>query len=346
MSKKKKILISVSVVLTILAIFVVCVVVSGQYFPKDTDIKDYKNTSWLGYIKDDALVSNIALPGSHDAGSYNMSYLGRTQGYSIQTQLDMGTRYFDLRVNKTDKGYFMFHGPFNGENFVDVLSALTNFITANRSETLILDFQHFNGDSEQDVLNMVKEALVVTNLVVRNTSDKSDLEFISTLTLGEARGKCVILFGGNEDIVDEYDYIFGRNNDECTKTGKALNSCYISEYNKMNSKKYITTALPFYYQNIKDKIENEGHKGLFILQGQLTDGALIFGPYSKERSHDDNMTAYINAIANDAEKLALTNIIMRDFLTSDKCEDIIALNLHKGIVKDTLTDEFNSIFNV
>ncbi len=345
MTKKKKIVISLSVVLVVLVAFVLGVVLNGIYFPKDGEVKEYSNASWMDYIVDDALVSDVVMPGSHDAGSYNMSYLGRTQGYPIETQLDMGVRYFDLRVNKTDKGYFLFHGPFDGENFVTVLEEITAFITTYTTETLILDFQHFNGDSEEDVVAMVNQSLASKNLVVRNNSEKSDLEFVSTLTLGEARGKCIVLFGGNDAIVESYDFIFGRNNDECTKTGKTLNSCYIGEYNKMSSKKYVEIALPFYYQNIKDKISTEGFKGLFVLQGQLTDGALIFGPYSREKSHDDNMTAYINAIANDAEKLALTNIIMRDFLTYDKCEDIIALNASKNIIKGHLDSEFASKFN-
>ncbi len=318
------------------------ILIDGHYFVKSGDVQK-SNTDWMSLIKDETLLTDIVMPGSHDAGTFNMSYLGRTQGYSVASQLDMGARYFDLRVNKTEDGLYMYHSILNGETFDDVLSAIVSFIEENKSEVLILDFQHFKGGSEGDVLSIVTSALVDKGLAVKNQSGKSDLEFISELTLGGVRGKCVILFGGNEELVSQHDFLFGRNNDECTKGNKVLNSCYISEYNKMNSEAFIDTALPYYYENIKDKIDAEGYKGLFVLQGQLTDGYLIFGPYSKEKRHDENMTDYIKGIKEDAERLALTNIIMRDFLTSEKCNDIIALNYFKGNVKEEHTGDFESL---
>ncbi len=233
---------------------------------------------------------------------------------------------------------------FNGERFEDVLTAITDFMRDNPTEALILDFQHFSGGSEPDVLSMLKAEIVEPGLAVHNDTDKSDLAFISELTLGDIRGSCVILFGGNQDIVSSHDFIFARNNDECTRSEQCLNSCYIGEYNKMNSSDFINIALPYYYENIREKIETEGHKGLFVLQGQLTDGLLIFGPYAREKTHNDNMNNYISAIRDDSDRLSLSNIIMRDFLTADKCELIISLNLDKGLVKAEHAAEFATLF--
>ncbi len=327
---KRKIIVSLIIVFALIICFVGGVMLNGHYFKSSDDIRDYDNNGWMSCIKDDTLITDIVMPGSHDAGSCSINWLGRTQGYSIAEQLSMGARYFDLRVNKTDDGYYLYHEMFDGEEFTSALSAIRDFIKANTSELLILDFQHFKGGSERDVVRMLEQTLVSDGTAVKSTSDSSELEFISSLTIGEARGKCVILFGGNENIVSNYDYIFGRNNDDCTKSGKALDSCYISEYNKMKSEDFVETALPYYYQRIKEKISDEGYKGLFVLQGQLTDGKLIFGPYSKEKAHDERMNKYIAGIKEDADRLALTNIIMRDFLTTEKCEQIILLNHCKG----------------
>ncbi len=336
---KKKIAVGVGAIILILALGISAILVNGHYFKSKQDVADYENNNWMAYLKDDTLLNNIILPGSHDAGTCNMNYLGRTQGYPVETQLKMGARYFDLRVNKTEDGYYMYHAIFNGEKFEDVLEALSAFLQANPSETLILDFQHFKGECQDDVLGMLEDSLVRRNLAVKNESEQPDLEFVSSLRLEDTRGKCVILFGDRERA-EEHNFLFTRNNDECTKTDCVLNSCYISEYNKMGSEDFIATALPYYYQNIKEKIQNEDHKGLFVLQGQLTDGYLIFGPYSKEKRHGENMSEYIRNIKNDEEHLALTNIIMRDFLTTEKCEEIIALNLYKGTVKEDFQEEF------
>ena len=79
------------------------------------------------------------------------------------------------------------------------------------------------------------------------------------------------------------------------------------------------------YREIKNKIDKTSFKVLFVLQGQLTDTKLIFGPYNKERSHNDNMNEYIN-ILKDSDYFHLINIIMRDFINEDKASDIIKLN--------------------
>ncbi len=343
--KKRKIKTKIILcILLIIGLIIGIITTNGHYFKKKTDLKDYQNSNWMSYIKDDVKLIDIVIPGSHDAGTCSTNYLGRTQGYDIATQLEMGARYFDLRVNKTKDDYYLYHEYFNGENFIDALNHLTTFINTNKEETLILDFQHFKGESEIDVIKMLEENLVNQDLVIKNNTHLNDLEYISNLTIKDTRGKCIILFGHHEELVEEYDFLFSRNNDSCTKQNQVLNSCYISEYNKMNSIAYIEEGLPVYYQNIKDKIYNEGYKGLFVLQGQLTDGKLIFGPYSKEKTHNKNMSKYIEEIKNDEERLALTNIIMRDFLTTSKCENIITLNYYKNNIKEEFKTEFNNIY--
>ncbi len=341
--KKRSITKTIFLVLVItLVTFVSVVLLNGHYFKSSSDLKDYSNSNWMSHLKDEVKLVDIVMPGSHDAGTCSTSYLGRTQGYSIKEQLEMGARYFDLRVNKTEKGYYMYHEMFNGERFLDVITDIRRFIIENSTETLILDFQHFKGDSEEGVLKFVDKYLVLEEHVVVNNTMMSDLEFISNLTLKDVRGKCIILFGHNEEIVSSYNYLFNRNNDDCSKKNQVLNSCYISEYNKMDSKSYIEIGLPYYYDNIKLKIAEEGYKGLFVLQGQLTDGLLIFGPYSREKTYDKNMTEYILGIKDDPERLALTNIIMRDFLTYEKCEDIISLNYYKNNFNKELRDIFGN----
>ncbi len=327
-----------------LAIAAAVILLNGHYFAADGELGDGDGRAWMQYIRDDAQINDIIMPGSHDAGTCNINYLARTQGYTVKAQLDMGARYFDLRVNKTEDGLYIYHAMFNGERFEDVLTAITDFMRDNPTEALILDFQHFSGGSEPDVLSMLKAEIVEPGLAVHNDTGKSDLAFISELTLGDIRGSCVILFGGNQDIVSSHDFIFARNNDECTRSEQCLNSCYIGEYNKMSSSDFINIALPYYYENIREKIETEGHKGLFVLQGQLTDGLLIFGPYAREKTHNDNMNNYISAIRDDSDRLSLSNIIMRDFLTADKCELIISLNLDKGLVKAEHAAEFATLF--
>ena len=311
--------------LTLVIVFCLVVIINGSCMKVyNNHGKDYSN--WMSNIKDDTLVNEIVMPGSHDAGSYKMVWLGETQQFNIDQQLEMGIRYFDLRVNKKGDEYVIFHSIINGVEFLPILESIKNFIIENPTETLLLDFQHFEGGSQNDVYKFLTEYLYDNNLVVINDTNKSDLEFISNLKMKDARGKCIIFWGDRSN--DLSNYIFLRNNDECTNDNMSLNSYYVSDYHYNDIDYLVENGYPVYFDNIKDKINNEG-KGIFVLQAQLTDGNLIFGPYSKEKVNTKRMSEIINSFKED-DKLKYLNVIMRDFLDINKCKEIINLNYYKG----------------
>ncbi len=291
----------------------------------------YTNTNWMNNIKDDSKLSEIVIPGAHDAGTDGMLFLGETQHKDIDNQLQSGVRYFDLRVRKSKKNeYVIYHSVLNGAKFDDVWKSITDFISNNTTETLILDFQHFDNGAEEYICSLLDQN---QSLLIKNDTTDSDLKFVDSLTLGESRGKMLALFGEGKEEVYKRNYIFGRNNDGCSKTGMALDSYYDDDYKK-SSEYLIKNVLPENYNRIEKKIANEGYKGLFVLQGQLTDGKFIFGPYSREKTHDKNMSNYINNIKDDSRRLKLTNIVMRDFLTDEKVSEIVALNTYKNLMKE------------
>lgn len=314
--------------LGVIILFCLIVIANGSC------MKIYKNhgkdySDWMSNVKDETLVNEIIMPGSHDAGSYNMVWLGETQQFNIADQLEMGVRYFDIRVNKIDDKYVIFHSIINGVDFLPILETIKEFIINNPTETLLLDFQHFNGNSQEGVYKYIKQYLYDNNLLVVNDTELSDLEFISNLKMKDARGKCVIFWGDRSNDIS--NFIFLRNNDDCSYMNMSLNSYYVSEYHYKNIDYLVENGYPVYFENIENKITNE-HKGIFILQAQLTDGNLIFGPYSKEKLNDKRISKVINSFKDD-ERIKYLNVIMRDFLDINKCEEIINLNTYKDNFK-------------
>lgn len=306
---------------------------AGSYIASTTCFRKYEQTNhslktWMKNINDETKINEIILPGSHDAGTNGMSWLGATQHLSVEEQLNLGVRYFDLRVNKVNDEYFIFHSIINGNKFDPILDLIVNFIKENQSETLLLDFQHFKNGSDEyvcrEVSNKLKDYLIIKD-------EREELNFVDNLKLKEARGKCIVFFGDDSEYTKE-DHIFSRNNDTCTKTGQALDSCYISSYHSLESSAFINKALDKYVYKIKEKREKEMHKGIFVLQCQLTDSKLVFGPFHRERSHEQNMENYIKNLANLNYFLEI-NVIMRDFLDENKANSIINLNYEKGIMK-------------
>lgn len=326
-------LISVITVIAALGTFTSYVALNGICTEK---YSEGGNSNWMKSIKDNALLTDVVIPGSHDSGTYGMPWVTETQTYSIKEQLNTGVRYFDIRVNKlSEDKYVTFHDISNGVDFEPILKDIKDFLLTNKEETLILDFQHFKNKAEDGVKTLIDQYLVNNNLVIKNETTNPDLKFVSELKVGDARGKCLIFFG--DDINNPANYIFSRNNDTCTNQNTSLNSCYVSSYNKMSSKDYIEKGIPFYFTNIKNKIKNEGSKGIFVLQGQLTDGKLLFGPWSREKEHDKNMTDYITStFINGSEELNLSNVIMRDFINNEKVNQIIKLNLEKHTCSEEL----------
>ena len=308
-------------VLLAVVLFAIFLFLNGTRFHKAYDADPYLS-EWMGDIDDSTLLRKVKIPGSHDAGTSGMLWPFATQNSTITEQLTYGCRYFDIRVNKTDKGYKIYHSFANGADFEPILDSLKAFIVSHPTEVLILDFQHFSGDSRDDVIRMVYDSFNKDGLLVHNTGNVTDAEFISSLTLGEARGKCLVFIGGTTD--DTADWIFLRNNDECTRDDTVLDSFYLGDYHKGGFDSLTGNAHPEYFA-LEDEKEEKGTAGIFVLQCQLTDGYMIFGPASIERGQEKKMDEYVINLRTDSH-LGVINVIMRDFLTLEKCTAIIDLN--------------------
>ena len=331
MKLKAKIAIIVSVFL------VVSIVAIGIGFgvnaPKALDHEDATEftANWMKYLKDDVLVRNTVIPGSHDAGSTGMMWAAETQNRSIAEQLACGSRYLDLRVWKSGGEYYIFHAIIKGEKFVPIVETINKFLDEHPTEFLILDMQKFKGKSQDDVINIL--ATKLGDKIVKNTTSSSDIEFVDSLTVGNMRGKCLV-FWGDEKTVDHGDYLFLRDKNKGQRENAVLRSFYYRTYNTLASKDYIKKGLAKYWE-----LHEERPAGLFVLQGQLTDPVFVVGPKAVESTHNANMSEYLNNF--DCTKHQL-NIVMRDYLGARKCEEIFVLNLGYDNIQPALLAEFKA----
>lgn len=289
-------------------------------------------SKWMSYIEDETLIKQIVIPGSHDAATKGMFFLAETQGESVAKQLEKGVRYLDIRVSKKSNGSLViFHGPIKGQKFQKVVEQITDFISKNTTETLILDFQHFEGGSQKAVADVIEANW--SEYLIKKEDEKSGAEFIDNLTLSACRGKLLIFWGSGEEA--EREWAMRRNNDGGTLADTLLESYYDGEEHKQGSVNLIE-HLSGYIQKYKEK-----DSGLFVLQGQLTAPKLLVSPKSLERKHAENMTRYVKEL-KDSPHLAYINIIMRDYITKgkEKIDGILYLNVCKGNVKKNAEEEF------
>lgn len=304
-------------------------------------------SSWMSNIKDETPINKIAILGSHDSGISTSTHvfkaMTKTQDLTIGEQLEYGCRYFDIRVSKNKKGDLtIFHSlDKTGESFSDITNNILQFINANKSEFLILDFQHFDGGSQQAVIDKINSSGLI-DYAISNNTEQADIDFITNLTLGDMRGKVVIIWGSNEANGNTYPYLFRRNNDSCSLTNAVLDSLYNGNDNSKPSDKFIAETIPKYFAHILQKT-----KGLTVLQAQLTSPS--HGNLKNlEEGHNKAMSEYIRSIEQNQQYLQAVGIIMRDFLGSDieKTNSILHLNIAKNIVKEDSIKNFEKFTKV
>ena len=329
MKKFRKLLIAIIIVLSI-SVFVLA---ACDNVPESTvsDEPVAELSSWMSMIEDDTLLTELVIPGSHDSGAKGMNLFAETQDKTYLEQLERGFRYFDTRVMYTGGEFYMYHSVKGEMKYSQVLEDVKAFLDENPTETVILDFQWTEGGNDKGIFDMLEEKLG-DKLI--NVEGESALEFVKALTLGEARGKCLIFVGQNESNLDR-PYQIARDKDSEEREGSALRSYYNASYNRSSSQKYIEKYIPEYIEMFKN---SKG--GMFVLQGQLT--YMLTSIRDGEAKHDPNMNAYVKGLY-DSDDLQYINIIMRDFVNCEKASYILNLNVAKKLVKATDEEAYKTM---
>lgn len=166
-------------------------------------------TEWQSKIKDDVLLSQLSMPGTHNSGAHHLSLPSvQCQGASITEQLVHGVRFFDLRVARPFVGFCgapddlqVIHGNFPvkipfPEMLNDVLNDIYAFLQQHPSETAIVSIKQEGSDKweNDDFPNLIWNKFVAPN---ENRWYLND----DIPRLGNARGKAVMFrrFGVKSD---------------------------------------------------------------------------------------------------------------------------------------------------
>ena len=329
--KKKVALITVGSFLGLIAVLVVIlapiIAVGNEVIVEDTVQPNGYLTEWMKYIDDDAVVTDLAIPGSHDSGCIEMPWYAATQDLTFAEQLERGVRYFDIRVNDKGGDLVIFHSIVNGVSYESVLKDIDEFMDAHPSEFLVLDFSHFKNDSEEKVFDLFDEMVSAERVV--NDTNIPDTEFLDNLTLKDARGKLIVFINPEKTDYSDRDYFFYKNGDKVGGDADTIYASLVSPYKKFwngkSAEKFTEDILYRYINTFKDI-----DRGFFVLQCQLTDTTLVFGPRYREGKLIDLANDFVEGLYDDEENLPYINIVMRDFVTCEKSALTIRLNFAKG----------------
>ena len=116
------------------------------------------NSAWMGNLPDNTFVSQLSIPGSHDAGTghgVNNVYVvvsgstyATTQEKNLTQQWNSGVRAFDLRPAVDGSSLRIYHGIVSTNLYMDnALSTLCGLLDSHPTETCIVIIRH---ESEGD----------------------------------------------------------------------------------------------------------------------------------------------------------------------------------------------------
>ncbi|MEA4206159.1 phosphatidylinositol-specific phospholipase C domain-containing protein [Mycoplasma sp. 1199] len=174
-------------------------------------------SDWMADVDGNKLLSELSIPGTHDSGMYDGkgfrwffgSAWARTQYKNLPTQLKMGIRYFDIRL---DRNNLVNHGGADSNNLYlkNVLDECKKFLTAHSSETIILRIK----DENVDVGNLsATDCIKWRNSIIDNLYKFKDILFKNDSrnnnlnpTLNELRGKVFVVNNFHHKVYSDNNY--------------------------------------------------------------------------------------------------------------------------------------------
>ncbi|RWU26663.1 phospholipase [Pseudomonas alkylphenolica] len=153
-------------------------------------------SSWMKSIRDDVQLSELALPGTHDSATFDVSLfpivddIVVTQTLNFDEQLRYGIRVLDLRIRRTSDVFALHHGPvFLDKMFGSALRSIERFLKANPSETVLFRIKEEHTANSNVTVSLAD----VFDHYMKQFSSTYLKAPRNTVTLGEARGKFVVL---------------------------------------------------------------------------------------------------------------------------------------------------------
>lgn len=297
---------------------------------------------YMSCLKSDAKLGEIVMLGAHDAGTVGQNDTACTQHSDFAEMLDGGVRYFDCRVTDVNGEPSFVHGNTDSVfwpspkhmTLVEACDDIVAFVEKYPSEVIVLDFQHTWDATEDKVIAILEQKLGGIAL------DKTLADVPAEVTLGQMRewGKNVVIVYRTPEKCEQKDFLYEREEYLQSEYNKGVHSIGESNYEQ---------AYPLLVAEWDKYIAGKSEGKLFVLQSQITATTWLAEAEAKFRPIANDWLAGLEKAEN-ADKLAAINIVMRDFVADDdigseRASDevfkiVVKLNAAKGLVAPELQE--------
>ncbi|MBQ3792457.1 MAG: phosphatidylinositol-specific phospholipase C domain-containing protein [Clostridia bacterium] len=205
------------ILLGLLAVLLIAVVIlfSLPYLESTDETAVEGSQNWMKDLDDALSLSDVVLPGTHDTGTtkVDLAFFSRCQTLDIRGQLDAGFRYLDIRLGGSPDAFDLVHGftkcrtglwPWSSALTVEsVLSDVESFLIDNPTECVLFVVKRESNDFTDE--EMISPLLTVVRSILKDRFLETD----SIPTVGEARGKMILLVRtrSNEGAAEALSYI-------------------------------------------------------------------------------------------------------------------------------------------
>ena len=174
------------------------------------------NEAWMANIPDNTFLSQLSIPGTHDAGTGHgvNNYMGFisgstyavTQEKTLTEQWNSGIRAFDLRPAVDGSRLRIYHGIVSTNLYLDdALSTLCGLLDAHPTETCIVIIRHeTEGDDNNNTWSTKMKELLTSS-----PTSTHAVNYDPMAKLGDMRGKLLILSRDNYDTNPIGGYVTG-----------------------------------------------------------------------------------------------------------------------------------------
>ena len=190
----------------------------------------WAQTQWMSGLNDNIYISQLSLPGAHDAATKSLS-IGKCQDKDIAGLWDAGVRVFDLRPTDSGDDCTINHGILStGVTLKAALTTINSRLSSNTSEfAIVLMRKESGGDSwASKVANVISQFSNV-------------MPFRQNLRLGDVRGKILVL--SRDEFATGYTISYW--NDNTTRDVRSANGIdfVVQDYYEVNDKTTKSTAI-------------------------------------------------------------------------------------------------------
>ena len=267
-------------------------------------------SNWMSKLNKNTKITELSIPGSHDSGATHsiLDIAGKCQDLSIVDQLNIGVRYFDIRLQLVSNEFEVVHS-FVQQNlkFESVMNDISNFVRDNPYEFVFLSIKE---EVKAISSNKKFEDVLKTDL----SKYEPYISYEDTLpeTVWDARGKIHLLSRYKESTIGVPSYNGWKDDDTFIMGDFYIQDNY--DIGDVEDKKEDILETIDYSINHNDKL-------VLNFTSAVLDGD--FPP-----SYSGGAAKVINPwlVSELKDKEGSLGVMVMDFVTSTLCDAVIGRN--------------------